>query len=597
MKLPEIVKQQQNILQLFWQSSDLRQKEEKEIDIKKKTDLEHTNKVFQQEQNNAHEQWQQEQNVAEVDRMNKVSHAEQLINKVNAAFSKTNESINNISVNVSINKINPIIDNLGDDDAGKMLSASAQKTLKLSDEIEDLIKQLEYIQHEKQVELERKRLKQVWIRQNITIACVVVFLIMVISLVVYLDRKAYQRKQNTLAAEIFTKATASELEKKYTIASDAYNEMIAKYPKSPLVEDAKRKLRELDPLVTKEQYENATQMEVDGKYKEAFTLYNAFLARYPKSPFTDRAKKHVRHLAQQLAEENIRKAEELESQGRNIEALNRYQEVLTNYGSGSLTDTVKDKIINLQNILPKYWIKMSNIDDIGTAYVNGEKVLEIKWGIGPNGSSVGNRPGYSDWVEITPYIRSGKNTLRFTLWNAAIVGGWCYKFELKKENNIIYNKSDGRNRDSSQGIKFDDTIEINNELQPINTNISQQIPKDAMQWNNHWYKIFNDIVLWHEAKAICESLGGHLAIIDNKEENDFISGLVNRIGGDITWIGANDIEKHGTWVWDNGKQVTFFNWDNGQPNGTEEIYLGINKQGKWHDCDATAKFPFICEWE
>ena len=46
--------------------------------------------------------------------------------------------------------------------------------------------------------------------------------------------------------------------------------------------------------------------------------------------------------------------------------------------------------------------------------------------------------------------------------------------------------------------------------------------KDTTSWNGHRYQIFSDFVSWEEAKARCESLGGHLAKITSQEDMQMI---------------------------------------------------------------------------
>ena len=52
------------------------------------------------------------------------------------------------------------------------------------------------------------------------------------------------------------------------------------------------------------------------------------------------------------------------------------------------------------------------------------------------------------------------------------------------------------------------------------------VPSDAIEFNGHYYKLFNDGYDWNGAKAYCESVGGHLLTITSSDEQAFINGLV-----------------------------------------------------------------------
>jgi len=77
---------------------------------------------------------------------------------------------------------------------------------------------------------------------------------------------------------------------------------------------------------------------------------------------------------------------------------------------------------------------------------------------------------------------------------------------------------------------------------------------------------------WQEAEANANKLGGHLVTINNKEENEFLvdtfdekisyGGKIGDLSGAYpvphAWIGMNDAEEEGTYVWSSGEPVTYF---------------------------------------
>lgn len=131
------------------------------------------------------------------------------------------------------------------------------------------------------------------------------------------------------------------------------------------------------------------------------------------------------------------------------------------------------------------------------------------------------------------------------------------------------------------------------------------IPADAIEWNGHRYYCFafEDFFCWEEAKAYCESLGGHLAVISSAEENSTLHALTKSSGHDSAYFGYSDNLCEGSWQWVDGEEAHYTNWHMDEPNAQskEEDYAmfyykyddGTWNDGSWND-DGVA---FICEWE
>lgn len=156
-------------------------------------------------------------------------------------------------------------------------------------------------------------------------------------------------------------------------------------------------------------------------------------------------------------------------------------------------------------------------------------------------------------------------------------------------------------------------------LTPKNTEtpVEPSIPDTAVEFNGHYYQVYDTPMTWDEAKAYCESLGGHLATITSAEENNFIKDLVSSGTKNAYWLGASDAEEEGVWKWITGEPFEFTNWSSGEPNDNGEIgdlypedYLEMYKSsGKWNDGEVNgdekgygglyslANHGLICEWE
>lgn len=175
---------------------------------------------------------------------------------------------------------------------------------------------------------------------------------------------------------------------------------------------------------------------------------------------------------------------------------------------------------------------------------------------------------------------------------------FCIFFILKNK------KTDKKISLSSSSLSsLSDSIEnnLNNNINnsPDIQNIS--IPESAVEYNNHLYQIYDNAGSWEEAQNYCESLGGHLAIINNKPENDFIYRYINSMGYKTTYFGLKDISSDNNWQWVEGSYSEYTNWSEGEPNSPEEnyaIFSMSSRDGKWNDVKwGINTTSFICEWE
>ena len=128
--------------------------------------------------------------------------------------------------------------------------------------------------------------------------------------------------------------------------------------------------------------------------------------------------------------------------------------------------------------------------------------------------------------------------------------------------------------------------------------------------NGHIYHLLDEGPWWDDFEVKAVELGGHLATINDQSENDFIfdtfgptAAADNPVGVSL-FIGLNDVQQEGNFVWVSGEQVDFTNWSPGQPESRydDEDYVGIAvnwpnlpESGKWHDIisdDQCSDIPF-----
>ncbi len=110
---------------------------------------------------------------------------------------------------------------------------------------------------------------------------------------------------------------------------------------------------------------------------------------------------------------------------------------------------------------------------------------------------------------------------------------------------------------------------------------------------------------WAQARAYCQSQGGDLVKIDDDTEDATLTELLTETGS--AWIGANDIETEGEFVWPDGSSVSSgeTSWATDQPNdnadGGEDCAVLHSGSGEWNDvnCDETEfageGISIICE--
>ena len=135
------------------------------------------------------------------------------------------------------------------------------------------------------------------------------------------------------------------------------------------------------------------------------------------------------------------------------------------------------------------------------------------------------------------------------------------------------------------------------------------IPMGAVAFQGHSYYIFDgNCNTWEEASKYCKSRGGYLAVIESREEDDFLFSYMVDSGRSEVYFGLSDAKSEGDWRWVDNKKSSYQNWgvnDDGEiePNKAldDEKYAEYDASlisGRWNDCgfgrDTSA---YICEWD
>ena len=114
-----------------------------------------------------------------------------------------------------------------------------------------------------------------------------------------------------------------------------------------------------------------------------------------------------------------------------------------------------------------------------------------------------------------------------------------------------------------------------------------------MEFQASCYRFIPSAQKWYAARKYCAALDARLVVITSEEENEFVARHLNT----STFIGLSDELEEGRWVWENGLNLVYENFDEGEPNNqyNEDFVEIYSDNGKWNDLSLGNLRPFICE--
>ena len=83
--------------------------------------------------------------------------------------------------------------------------------------------------------------------------------------------------------------------------------------------------------------------------------------------------------------------------------------------------------------------------------------------------------------------------------------------------------------------------------------------------NGHTYHLLSSAG-WTDSETEAVLLGGHLATVNDADENEWIANTFNSDNSIHLWIGFNDVAAEGNFTWVSGESPTFTQWDVNQPD-------------------------------
>lgn len=126
-----------------------------------------------------------------------------------------------------------------------------------------------------------------------------------------------------------------------------------------------------------------------------------------------------------------------------------------------------------------------------------------------------------------------------------------------------------------------------------------------VSYENSCYLLSTTKESWSAAEAKCHNFQGHLLVVNNAEELDYVSKIADL--GESYWIGLVERQNEGHWSWVDGSDYSSMQkfWDVDQPddwdyreNGEDcgQIHASaVRKRRLWNDADCSLGYRYICE--
>ena len=99
------------------------------------------------------------------------------------------------------------------------------------------------------------------------------------------------------------------------------------------------------------------------------------------------------------------------------------------------------------------------------------------------------------------------------------------------------------------------------------------------------------------AQAHCAAQGARMVKIDSREENDAVYAAAQAVREQDYWLGMDDRDEEGTFLWADGSPVEFERWHAGEPNdwGEGEDCAAFWSDDHWNDYYCDRELGVICE--
>lgn len=103
-----------------------------------------------------------------------------------------------------------------------------------------------------------------------------------------------------------------------------------------------------------------------------------------------------------------------------------------------------------------------------------------------------------------------------------------------------------------------------------------------------------------DAQLSCQGRGGTLGMPKDEAANGLMAAYIAQAGLARVFIGINDLDREGTFVYsDRSPMQTFNKWRSGEPNNAydEEDCVEMVASGGWNDVACHVTMHFLCEFD
>uniref|UniRef100_G3U2S8 Fc epsilon receptor II n=1 Tax=Loxodonta africana TaxID=9785 RepID=G3U2S8_LOXAF len=134
------------------------------------------------------------------------------------------------------------------------------------------------------------------------------------------------------------------------------------------------------------------------------------------------------------------------------------------------------------------------------------------------------------------------------------------------------------------------------ELKMLNGSTCNTCPEKWINFQRKCYYFGDSAQMWLQAKYTCEDLHGRLVSIHSSEEQEFLRRHIHRKD---SWIGLQDLDIEGEFIWSDGSPMDYSNWRPGEPNDQdqgENCVMILGSSGQWNDAFCRSQLEgWVCE--
>ncbi|XP_044515499.1 collectin-11 [Gracilinanus agilis] len=144
--------------------------------------------------------------------------------------------------------------------------------------------------------------------------------------------------------------------------------------------------------------------------------------------------------------------------------------------------------------------------------------------------------------------------------------------------------------------------EMDNQVAQLTTELKfiKNAVAGVRETDNKIYLLVKEEKRYMDAQLYCLGRGGNLGMPKDEASNGLLASYINQAGLTRVFIGINDLEREGTFVYsDRSPMQTFNKWRNGEPNNAydEEDCVEMVASGGWNDVACHITMYFICEFD